>query len=60
MVIDALAARYGGTAYAALQVSRRLADDPSVDEVILVAREPSLVSDGFRPRHGLKLIARPE
>ena len=42
IVIDALAARYGGAAFAAVHVAHQLADDPDVGEVVLVARRGSL------------------
>jgi hypothetical protein len=60
VVMDALAARYGGAAYAAVQLAHSLADDPAVDEIIVLARDGSLVAEGIRPRRGLRLIALPK
>jgi len=59
VIVDALAARYGGTAYAAIQLAHRLADDTQCGEVILVARARSLVADGIRERPGLQLVLLP-
>jgi glycosyltransferase involved in cell wall biosynthesis len=59
VIIDALAARYGGTAYAAVQLARRLADDTRCGEVILITRVGSLVADGIRERPGLHLVLLP-
>jgi glycosyltransferase involved in cell wall biosynthesis len=58
--MDALAARYGGAAYAAVQLAHSLADDPAVDEIIVLARDRSLVAEGIRPHRGLRLIALPK
>jgi glycosyltransferase involved in cell wall biosynthesis len=55
VIVEALAARYGGTAYAAIQLAHYLADDRFV-EVIVVARSGSVVARGIRPRSGLRLI----
>lgn len=57
MIVEALAARYGGTAYAAVQVAHHLAEDP-VAEVIVVARRGSLVARGVRHRD-LRLVELP-
>ena len=59
VIVDALAARYGGTAYAAIQLAHRLADDRRCGEVILVTRAGSLVADGIRERPGLQLVLLP-
>jgi glycosyltransferase involved in cell wall biosynthesis len=56
VVIDALAARYGGAAYATVQLAHLLADDPAVDEIIVLARGGSLVAEGIRPRSGLRSV----
>jgi glycosyltransferase involved in cell wall biosynthesis len=58
--MDALAARYGGAAYAAVQLAHFLADDPAVDEIVVLAREGSLVAEGIRPRQGLRPITLPK
>ena len=54
IIIDALAARYGGTAHAGVELAHHLADHPG--EIIVVTREGSLVSQGIRPRPGLRLM----
>ena len=56
VVIDALAARYGGAAYATVQMASELADHPGVRGVVLIAREDSLVAGIARPRPGLRLV----
>src|SRR5215207_9882625 len=55
IIIDALAARYGGTAYAAVQVAEHLADSSSA-EVLVLTRAGSLVARGIHPRGGLRVI----
>jgi glycosyltransferase involved in cell wall biosynthesis len=44
LVVDALAARKGGTAYAAVRLSRALASHADVEKVIVVTRENTLVA----------------
>jgi glycosyltransferase involved in cell wall biosynthesis len=56
VVIDALAARDGGAAYATLNMATELAGDPDIAGVVLIARAGSLVADGARPRPGLRLV----
>jgi glycosyltransferase involved in cell wall biosynthesis len=56
VIIDALAARYGGTAYAAVQIAHRLADGSHGEEVVLVTRAGSLVAEGIRRRPGLRVL----
>nr|MBA3556272.1 hypothetical protein [Gemmatimonadales bacterium] len=56
IVIDALAARLGGTAHVAIQVAQRLAGDPSIAEVVVVTRRCSMVARGLRPAPGLRLV----
>lgn len=58
MIVDALAARYGGTAYAGVQLAHRLAEDPVAD-VVVVARKGSLVARGIRQRPRLRLVELP-
>ena len=48
LLIDGLAARNGGGAYAAVQVARHLADDPAVGAVTVVTRRDSIVARGLR------------
>jgi glycosyltransferase involved in cell wall biosynthesis len=54
VIVDALAARYGGTAYAAVQVADRLAEASL--RVVVVARKGSLVARGIRARPGLCVV----
>src|SRR5829696_996876 len=58
VIVEALAARYGGTAYAAVQLAHHLAEDRAA-EVIVVARKGSLVARGIHPRPGLRLVELP-
>jgi glycosyltransferase involved in cell wall biosynthesis len=58
VVVDALAARTGGTAHAAVEVARRLADGPSA-EIIVVAHTGSIVARGIQQGPGLRLHALP-
>jgi glycosyltransferase involved in cell wall biosynthesis len=58
--MDALAARYGGAAYGAVQLAHFLADDPVFNEIIVLARNGSLVAEGIRPRRGLRPLALPK
>jgi glycosyltransferase involved in cell wall biosynthesis len=55
IIIDALAARHGGTAYAALELAQRLAGEGD-REVVVVTREASLIADGLQARPGLRLL----
>ncbi|HWG08654.1 MAG TPA: glycosyltransferase family 1 protein [Solirubrobacteraceae bacterium] len=47
VLFDALAARYGGGAYAAIQLARKLAATPDVAELVVVARRGSIVQRGL-------------
>lgn len=47
VLIDALAARFGGTAYATIQLARHLALRPEVSTVIVVTRYGSIVERGL-------------
>lgn len=65
IVIDALAARFGGTAYAAVQVAEALVRRSDVREVAVVARPDSIVERGVRRIPKIRRIlvdatARPE
>ncbi len=48
LLIDGLATRNGGGAYAAVQVARHLAEDPAVGAVTVVTRRESIVARGLR------------
>lgn len=56
VIIDALAARYGGMAYGTAQLAHHLADDPALGDIIVITREGSLLSRDIRPRPGLRLV----
>jgi glycosyltransferase involved in cell wall biosynthesis len=56
IAVDALAARFGGTAYAAVQVARHLGRDPAVGEVAVVTRRGSIVADGLHGAPGVRLV----
>jgi glycosyltransferase involved in cell wall biosynthesis len=58
VIVDALAARYGGTAYAAVQLAHRLAEDPFGD-VVVVTRDGSVVARGIEANGGLRLVELP-
>lgn len=57
VLIDALAARYGGTAYAAVQLGRHLAVNPKVSRVAVIARRGSIVERGLASASDVNLIA---
>lgn len=59
MVIDALAARFGGTAYAAIQTARHLANSATFAEVVVVTRRGSIVADGLTSGGRLRLLSLP-
>jgi glycosyltransferase involved in cell wall biosynthesis len=48
IVVDALAARFGGTAYAGVQISQALARRRDVDRVVVIVRPESIVDRGLR------------
>jgi glycosyltransferase involved in cell wall biosynthesis len=58
VVVDALAARTGGTAYAAAELAHRLAEE-RVDEIVVVARQDSIVARGIQQHPGLRLVELP-
>jgi glycosyltransferase involved in cell wall biosynthesis len=60
IIIDALAARYGGTAYAAIELAQRLAREGDGDEVVVITREGSLIADGLEAGPGLRLLLLPD
>jgi glycosyltransferase involved in cell wall biosynthesis len=59
MVIDALAARYGGAAKAAAHLAVLLAENPAADGVVLLARDGSRISQELRPSAKLRLLTLP-
>lgn len=58
IVVDALAARYGGAAYAAVQIAAGLADPPGA-EVTVVTRTGSIVEEGLRRTDQVRVVALP-
>lgn len=60
ILFDALAARYGGGAYAAVQLSRALAAHPSVSEILVVTRARSIVHSALAGTQAVRLIVLPE
>src|ERR1700684_1117870 len=59
IVIDALAARLGGTAYAVVQMASQLARRPEVHSVAVIAREGSIVERGLRGSAQVRLLSMP-
>src|SRR5215217_7526835 len=57
VIIDALAARFGGAAYATVRIARELANDPEIDHVVLIVRKDSLVAHMADRGPGLRLVA---
>lgn len=59
LVIDALAARFGGTAYAAIQTAKQLAHCGTFTEVVVVTRQGSIVANGLEAGGALRLDLLP-
>lgn len=59
VVLDALAARFGGTAYAAVQLAEALARNPRVGRVVVIAQRSSIVGSA-NWRHAAITAATPE
>jgi D-inositol-3-phosphate glycosyltransferase len=59
VLIDALAARFGGTAYAAIHLARQLVQRPDVATVTVVARSGSIVERGLAGDDSVKCISLP-
>jgi glycosyltransferase involved in cell wall biosynthesis len=60
VLIDALAARFGGTAYAAVHLALQLAKRPDVDTVTVVARRGSIVERGLAAEDSVACILLPD
>jgi glycosyltransferase involved in cell wall biosynthesis len=60
ILFDALAARYGGTAYAAVQLARHLARHTDVSEVKVVSRIGSIVQRGLAADSDVRCVALAE
>ena len=56
LVIDALAARFGGTAFACVQLARHLAGLEEPTRVVVVTRRGSIVDRGLRRQPGIELV----
>jgi glycosyltransferase involved in cell wall biosynthesis len=59
IVIDALAARFGGTAYAVIQLARSLARRRDVSMVIVVTRRGSIVEEGVAQEAAVRCVVAP-
>jgi glycosyltransferase involved in cell wall biosynthesis len=59
ILIDALAARFGGTAYAVIQLARSLARRPDVSTVIVVTRRGSIVEGGVSQETAVRCVVLP-
>jgi glycosyltransferase involved in cell wall biosynthesis len=57
ILFDALAARYGGGAYAAVQLARSLAARPEVSSVVVVARSGSIVERGLADERAVRCVS---
>lgn len=55
VIIDALAARYGGGAFSAIHIARGLARLESIETVVLVTRQGSILSDRLKDEPGVLL-----
>ncbi|HVE68544.1 MAG TPA: glycosyltransferase [Solirubrobacteraceae bacterium] len=55
-MIDALAARFGGTAYSVVQLAPRLARRPGINGVCVITRENSMVDRGLRDLPGVRVL----
>lgn len=56
IAFDALPARYGGTAYAVVQIVRALADRPEVERVVVITRPDSIVARGVEGVTGATMV----
>jgi glycosyltransferase involved in cell wall biosynthesis len=54
ILIEALGARFGGTAYAAVQLAKHLGGRPDVEAVVVVTRQGSLISQGLFGADGVE------
>ena len=59
MLIDALAARFGGTAYATVHLARQLARREEVSSVIVATRAGSIVARGLSGEPAVRCITLP-
>jgi glycosyltransferase involved in cell wall biosynthesis len=57
VVIDALAARFGGTAYAAVHLTRCLSERPDIESITVLTRKGSIVSRGIRDDSRVRVVA---
>jgi glycosyltransferase involved in cell wall biosynthesis len=59
VLIDALAARFGGTAYAAIQLARELALRPEVASLAVISRRGSIVERGLAREEAVTSVVLP-
>lgn len=59
-MVDALAARFGGTAYAVGQLSAALLDRPDVRRLVVVTRSGTIADASLRPHPHLRRVRIPE
>jgi glycosyltransferase involved in cell wall biosynthesis len=59
ILIDALAARYGGAAYATVALARELARRSEIATVVVIARRDSIVQRGLVGAPGVECVALP-
>jgi glycosyltransferase involved in cell wall biosynthesis len=59
ILIDALAARFGGTAYAAVQLARHLAQRPEVTTVLVITRCGSIIERGLAHEEAVTCVVLP-
>jgi glycosyltransferase involved in cell wall biosynthesis len=57
VLIDALAARYGGTAYAVVHIAGELAQRDDIAAVTVITRRGSIVADGLDGNPSVKCVA---
>jgi glycosyltransferase involved in cell wall biosynthesis len=55
IIFDALAARFGGLAYAVVQLARVLAQDPRID-LLVITRSGSIVDHGIANASGVRVL----
>lgn len=56
VIVDALAAHFGGHVIAVIEVARRMPGSPGIDRVLVVAPAGSLVEAGLRDTPGVDLL----
>jgi glycosyltransferase involved in cell wall biosynthesis len=59
-MIDALAARFGGTAFATIQLARRLLDSPEVAAVTVLTRRGSIIARDLADDRDVRCVTLPQ